>query len=147
MKKDPRLTELYAWSRIGLAAALVVRPRAAKPWLGDVAGEADAASALRVLGVRDGLLGAAVLLMPAGSLARRRALLLCAAADLADTVVSTTDFIRTKRPGAGLAALTAATGAVVGFLTSRPKRHAGLLTVVSHRGSSTGVGELLRRVA
>ncbi|MBW3668760.1 MAG: hypothetical protein KY443_06055 [Actinobacteria bacterium] len=117
---DPRLVaRLYAFSRIGLGAVMALAPTAAtRPWIGDAARLPGVRSALRVLGVRDALLGAAVLGTPDGGVLRRRALLLCAAADVADVVVTTGDYARARRAGAGLAALTAAGGAALGTWTA-----------------------------
>jgi hypothetical protein len=115
---DPRsLARMYGMSRVGLGAVLALFPSAARPWTGVVARNPDAHGPLRVLGVRDALLGVAVLGTPEGSRHRRGALLLCAAADAADAVVTLADFVRTKRPGAALASLTAAGGAAIGLFT------------------------------
>lgn len=117
---DPRLVaRLYAFSRIGLGALMALGPTAAtRPWIGDVARVPGVRSALRVLGVRDALLGVAVLGTPDGGVLRRRALLLCAAADAADAVVTAGDYVRARRAGQALAALTAAGGAALGTWTA-----------------------------
>jgi hypothetical protein len=49
-------------------------------------------------------------------------LLLCAVADAADAVVCTADFLRTRRPGAAFAAMTAAGGAGIGMFTANSTR-------------------------
>lgn len=113
------IATLYGASRVAVGLALLLAPRAASPWLGAVARQPDAQSALRVLGARDALLGVAVLTSEGEPAALRRALRLSAAADVTDALVSAVDFVRTRRRGAGLAVLTAVGGAVVGFREAR----------------------------
>ena len=117
---DHRLVaRLYAFMRVALGVGMALAPTAAtRPWIGDVARSPGVRSALRVLGVRDALLGLAVLGTPDGGVQRRRALLLCATADAVDAVVTTGDFARTRRVGPAVAAVTAAGGAALGTWTA-----------------------------
>lgn len=111
------LARMYGMSRVGLGATLALFPSVARPWTGTVARHPDAHGPLRVLGVRDALLGVAVLGTADDSRHRRRALLLCAVADAVDAVVTLADFTRSKRPGAAVASVTAAGGAAIGLFT------------------------------
>ncbi len=110
---------LYGASRVAVGLALMLAPKAASPWLGAVARQPDVHGALRVLGARDALLGVAVLTSSGEPAALRRALRLSAVADTVDAVVSATDFLRTRRGGAGFAVLSAVGGAFVGFREAR----------------------------
>jgi hypothetical protein len=114
-----RVVPWHAAARIALGGSLALAPAAARAWVGPVADDADARGPLRVLGVRDGLLGAAVLLTKAESSHRRRMIGLCAVADIADTIVSAADWRRTRRLGAAGAAATAAASAIFGFWAAR----------------------------
>lgn len=118
----PTIIKTYGASRVAIGAAMALAPAAAAPWLGPVAEQADAKSALRVLGVRDALLGVAVLVTSDVPKALRRCLLICAVADAADTLMSVDDYRRTRRAGAAFCAVTAAAAATTGLLTSRSLR-------------------------
>jgi hypothetical protein len=118
------MTTMYAGGRIGLGTVLTLLPGVTRPWLGPVAADADAQSAVRIAGVRDALLGAAVLAARDAPEVRRTMVLLCAIADTADALTSAADLIRTRRPGAALTAVTAAGGALAGFAIARGLRPA-----------------------
>jgi hypothetical protein len=75
---------------------------------------------VRLFAVRDALLGVALLRALDDPARTATALAVCAAADAADAVVMGLAFVRTRRPGAALAALTATGGVLTGLaLASR----------------------------
>jgi hypothetical protein len=107
------LRTAYAWSRIALAAAIVVRPeRIGRSWIGPAAADPSAQGALRSVAVRDACLGAA-------ALADRRAVRLGIAADVGDLLVIGGDYVRTRRRGAAVAAGAAVFGLAFGVLVER----------------------------
>lgn len=108
------LIEMYGTARVALGAVLAIAPTTARPWIGEVARDPDVRSALRVLAVRDALLGVA-LLNTSDDQSRRRILKLCAVADAADALTCAFDFLRRRRPGAAVASMTAVGGAATGF--------------------------------
>lgn len=117
------LLTAYALSRIAVGGAVLLAPTtASRPWLGPVSGDHDARAALRMFGVRDALLGVAVLAVRRQPEALPVALGLCIAADAADAVVCLAQGARTRRPGALLASAAAVTGAVTGALALRRTR-------------------------
>jgi hypothetical protein len=116
------MTTWYAGGRIALGTVLTLLPGVTQPWLGPVAADADAQSAVRIAGVRDGLLGAAVLAARDAPEVRRTMVVLCAVADTADALTAAADLVRTRRPGAAMTAMTAAGGAVAGYVIARKLR-------------------------
>jgi hypothetical protein len=114
-----RLAILYGATRLALGAAIALAPEITRVWIGDTARNDDVRGPLRVLGVRDALLGVALLVAVDNKTMRSRMLNVCAVADTADAITSARDFLRTRRPGAGLAAVTAAGGAAFGFVSAR----------------------------
>lgn len=108
------LIRIYGSARIALGAALAIAPTTARPWIGEVARDPDVRSALRVLAVRDALLGVA-LLKTSDAQSRQRIVRLCAVADAADALTCALDFLRRRRPGAAVASMTAVGGAATGF--------------------------------
>lgn len=105
---------MYGTARIALGTVLAITPSTAAPWIGEAARDPDVRSPLRLLAVRDALLGAA-LLSTSEDQHQRRILNLCAVADAADAVTCALDFLRRRRPGAAVASMTAAGGAALGF--------------------------------
>src|SRR5687768_7709354 len=113
----------YGATRVALGVGLALLPAAgAKPWIGDVARHVDVRSPLRVLGVRDALLGAALLRVRDDRRLRPFVAGLCVVADTVDAIVSGADFVRSRRPGAALAAASAAGGALFGLSIAREGR-------------------------
>lgn len=100
-------------TRVALGVVLALFPKSARPWIGRVVDDDDTHGALRVLGVRDALLGVNALRAPD----RPDPLLLCAVADAADAAVTAGDFVRTRRMGAAFASVTAMGGAATGLWT------------------------------
>ncbi|MBV9952372.1 MAG: hypothetical protein JO291_10510 [Acidimicrobiia bacterium] len=113
------MATLYAGGRIALGTVLTLLPGATRPWLGPVAGDPDAKTAIRIAGVRDGLLGTAVLGTRDAPDIRRTMVLLCAIADTADALMTAADLVRTRRPGAAMTTAAAAGGAVAGYVIAR----------------------------
>ena len=113
----------YALSRIAIGGAVLLAPTTAtKRWLGAVSADDDARAALRMFGVRDALLGVAVLAAERRPEALPTALGLCIAADATDAVVCLAQGARTRRPGALLATAAAVAGALTGALALRRTR-------------------------
>lgn len=110
----------YALARVAIGGAVLLAPTTAtKRLLGPVAADEDARLALRMFGVRDALLGVAVLAAERQPEALPTALKLCIAADATDAVVWLGRSARTRRPGALLATAAAVAGAVTGALALR----------------------------
>ena len=79
----------YSGLRIAYAVALLVAPeRTARPWLGDVSGEAGTTIAVRGLGVRDLAVSAGALASAASGRSARAWLAACAASDAVDLVAT-----------------------------------------------------------
>jgi hypothetical protein len=113
------LTTPYAAARIVLGCTLVLAPGAVgRLWLGDGARGALVPGLLRVVGVRDLALGAAVLAARDDG-DRRRLLALCAVADAVDAVVSAVRVRRVAPAGGVVGAVAAAAGAAVGAAAAR----------------------------
>jgi hypothetical protein len=115
---DPAVT-LYAAGRVALGTIITAAPALMRPWRGDVARGADAKSAIRLFGVRDALMGVALLAAHDAPEVRRRMVLLCAIADSADTLTAAADFARTRRFGAAMTTAAAAGGALMGAYVLR----------------------------
>lgn len=106
----------YALTRVGAGLALVVAPALGGRLLGDT----TARHSVRLMGVRDALLGIDALLAAPESPSWRRSMALCAVADAADAVVSA-GRIRRGEPVALVVAMTAAAGAATGWWAARSR--------------------------
>ena len=112
------MARLYGGARVVIGVALLLAPtRSTRRWIGPVSGNPAIRGPLRMLGVRDALLGLAVLATPDGGAARRGALALSIVADAADAVVLSGDAMRSRRLAPALAASLAVGGVVVGGWT------------------------------
>jgi hypothetical protein len=110
---------LYGGARVAIGLGLLLAPAlATRRWIGPVAEDPALRSPLRMLGVRDALLGLAVLATPDAGPARRGALALSVFADGADAVVLTQELLRTRRLAPALAAAAAVGGVAVGVWTA-----------------------------
>jgi hypothetical protein len=116
------MTTMYAGGRIALGTVLTLLPGVTRPWLGPVAADADAQSAIRIAGVRDVLLGTAALAARDAPEVRRTMVLLCAIADTADALTAAADAVRTRRLGAAMTTVTATGGALAGYAIARSLR-------------------------
>lgn len=120
MSRDEPLSKAYALSRIGLGGLITMAPRAVgRSWLGESASTPAISVALRGLGVRDVVVGAALLAALDDPVRRKRLLLLSAAVDATDLVTSLGALrsIGGRRPLLG--ALGAASGVAMGLLAAR----------------------------
>ncbi len=104
----------YGLGRLAIGTALVVAPSLGARLLA----EPGARQSVRLLGVRDVLLGVDALLASPGSRSWRRAMALGAAGDAADAIVSAIRFRRTRRASAALMAAAGTAGAAVGLWAS-----------------------------
>jgi hypothetical protein len=104
----------YALARIGTGAVLTIAPRLGGRLLGDI----PAFVTVRLLGVRDVLLGVDALIAPAASPSWRRAMVLCALADTADAVTGANRLHR-REPFAFLVTMAAGAGAATGMWIAR----------------------------
>jgi hypothetical protein len=113
------VADLYAIGRGVIGGALVARPQLAARWVGEPALDPDVHATIRSFGARDALLAAAVLASRDRPDVQRGALLVCVSADALDAVVEAADYVRTRRPAAGIATLTALGGVVMGLVAAR----------------------------
>lgn len=110
------MTQTYALARIAIGVGSLLAPgRSGRLWLGPASADRDTQAVVRMFGVRDALLGAAVLAFGGDA----RAVRLCIAADAADAVACGAQAVRSRRPGMGLATGAAITGVAAGLLTLR----------------------------
>lgn len=107
----------YALARVGVGVGMVTAPGLG----GRLLGESKATVTVRLLGVRDVLLGVEALLASPGSPSWRRAMVLCALADAADAVTSASRVHR-REPLAVLVAMAASAGAATGMWIARSAR-------------------------
>jgi hypothetical protein len=114
------LGRTYALARVAAGAGLMSAPRLG----GRILGDPTAIDTVRLLGVRDVLLGVHALRSAPGSPSWRRSMALCALADIADAATS---LRRAGRNPLGLAvAVTATVGAATGlWIARRPHPAAG----------------------
>jgi hypothetical protein len=104
----------YALARIGIGAALMTLPSLGARLLGDT----TAFGTVRLLGVRDVLLGVNALVAPHESPSWRRAMVLCALSDAADAVTSA-NRARRREPLALFGTMAAGAGAATGTWIAR----------------------------
>lgn len=128
----------YGLARVGAGAGLLLAPRLGARLLGDP----GATRTVRLLGVRDLLLGIDALLAPPGSRAWRRAMALGAAADAADAVI-TARRSRDREPFARIVLLSAITGMATGawLAVSPPKPTKRPVCADAERGTPASGGE------
>lgn len=87
-----KLALAFGASRIAYALVLLVAPgRAAGPWLGKAAESGGGRVAARALAVRDGILGAGVVIAAGSGGPTRPILLACAASDVVDMAATVID--------------------------------------------------------
>jgi hypothetical protein len=106
------LARLLATGRVGLGALLLVRPAAARSWIGDVAEQPGGRVAVRALAVRDLVIGVGVLRALDRGESLRPWLAFSAAADLGDTLATLGAVRRLPRGAIGALALAAGSAAV-----------------------------------
>ncbi len=106
------LARLLATGRVGVGLLLLVRPRSARSWMGDVVDDSGARVAVRALGIRDLVIGAGVLRALDRGESLRPWLGYSAAADLTDSVATLGAMRRLPRSALGALAIAAGSAAV-----------------------------------
>ena len=107
----------YALARLAVGTVLMVAPG----FGGRLLGDPNATRTIRLLGVRDMLLGVEALIAAPGSPSWRRSMVLGAVADAADAAM-TAGRLRRREPFSLLVFTSAATAAMTGLLIARSGR-------------------------